>query len=732
MMKLQQVSTLTCLLLLCLFGFFQVLFGDSELQNILKSPKVEANMEGSPLPQKQGLKASQTIIKGSMETSSIYSQPVVFVANVVPTHLPATTPTGKVQFEVDHILVATQPLIDGRAEFTVSSLSPLHLQQHYIAAIYLGDDIYASSRDGRNLWVYPAKTTSSLIAWPNPSLLNQSVKFTVSIDVNAPATAIPKGSVELLIDGASFAMADLDASGKAFFSTTAISVGTHEIIAIYKGNENFQPSQVNLTQHVDKAHTKTQLASSVNPSVFGQIATLMAKVISSAGTPGGSVQFMINGSNYGNPLFLDSEGQAETSLKDLSSGSYNVEVYYLGDVNFNPSNIFLTQVIEQAKTETVLKTSENPSTYGTAVEATAKVTSETAQPMGWIRFNVDGKSFGNIQSLPRSGQVSIMLHQLTAGSHQIKAEYSGNQNFLPSSSSLTQQVKKAKTTGLTSSKNPSMYGIPVQITATVTAEGLQPTGLIQFKIDGNKFEEAQTLQNGEASIEIQHLKAGSHQIEADYLGNENFSPSNVTLTQQIHKADTSTTVTSSANPSILGKPVTFTAIVAAAETLTGGTIQFQIDGENLGNPLMVHDSNQAALTISKGLKRGKQQIIAIYSGDENFNSSTSSTLVQIANLAVFAPTLATGFQISNAMGTEGNWINVLKWHPPAEGQPPVAYRVYRDSELKNLVATIPANQELEFIDSVSTREPFYSYFIVSVDAAGNESEPASLRVIPKE
>jgi hypothetical protein len=729
-MRLKRLRVLTyCLFLSYLFGFFQILFGEFDLKNILKEPKAKENTEDSSVPQKEGLRATQTIITSSVEESSVYSQPIVFFAYVAPIHLPAITPTGTIQFEVDHAPVSTQPLVNGTAKFIISNLPSTLLKQHHITAIYSGDEIYESSRDYWDLWIYPAKTTSFITAWPNPSLLGQSVKFTVTVDANVPAKATPNGSVELFIDGSSFAIATLNARGKAIFSTAEIAVGTHTITAIYKGTENFQPSQVNFTQQVNKTHTQIELTSSENPSVFGQAIVFTATVASSAGIPTGMVQFMINGSNYGNPLSLDSNGQAIITLKDLSSSSYTIEADYLGDANFNSSHIFLTQTIDQAKTKTALTTGENPSTYGTALNVTVKVSSETAQPTGWIRFKIDGKEFNGTHTLPKNGQISITLNQLTAGSHQIEAEYSGDNNFIPSADSVIQQVKKAKTTGLTSSQNPSVYGNPIKITATVKAEGLQPTGLVQFKIDGRNFEEAQVLKNGKTSIVIQHLRAGSHQIEADYLGNENFSSANVILVQHINKADTSTTVSSSANPSILGEPVTFTAAVAAREMLSG-TIQFQIDGENIGDPLVVNH-NQAALTISKGLKRGEQQIVAIYSGNENFNSSTSPPLMQVANLAVFPPTLVTGFQINNVEGAEVKWINVLRWHPPAKREVPVAYRIYRDAELKVFVATISANQELEFIDPIRRLEPFYNYFIVSVDALGNESEPASLKVIPR-
>ena len=65
----------------------------------------------------------------------------------------------------------------------------------------------------------------------------------------------------------------------ATFATTALSVGTDSITAVYSGDPNFTAStSAVLPQVVNQASSSTTETADVNPSVFGQSVTLIASV----------------------------------------------------------------------------------------------------------------------------------------------------------------------------------------------------------------------------------------------------------------------------------------------------------------------------------------------------------------------------------------------------------------------------------------------------------------------
>lgn len=59
---------------------------------------------------------------------------------------------------------------------------------------------------------------------------------------------------------------------------------------------------------------------------------------------------------------------------------------------------------------------------------------------------------------------------------------------------------------------------------------------------------------------------------------------------------TNVSLISSVNPSVVNQPIVFTATVSPVPD--GGTIQFQDNGTNLGPPIVVNASGQAAYTSS--------------------------------------------------------------------------------------------------------------------------------------
>jgi hypothetical protein len=121
-----------------------------------------------------------------------------------------------------------------------------------------------------------------------------------------------------------------------------------------------------------------------------------------------------------------------------------------------------------------------------------------------------------------------------------------------------------------------------------------------------------------------------------------YSTTSLTLTASRYAS--TTTVAASTAPSILNQPVTFTATVSApagaTETPTG-TVQFQIDGSNVGSPVTV-TGGQAALTLSS-LAVGPHNVIALYSGDGCFYTSSASTTQNVNyKFSGFLPPLSTG------------------------------------------------------------------------------------------
>jgi len=207
----------------------------------------------------------------------------------------------------------------------------------------------------------------------------------------------------------------------------------------------------------------------------------------------------------------------------------------------------------------------------------------------------------------------------------------------------------ATATTVLSSQNPSTVGQPVTFTAVVTASGYQgtPTGTVTFTIDGQaQMPVSLALVGGsdQAQFTASTLSAGSHTVSASYSGDNNVSASSGSLPTEAVTAPglqtTTTTLASSLDPSTVGQPVTFTAVVSpsGATGTPSGSVTFTIDGVSQA-PVPLHvsrGSDQATLSIAS-LGKGGHTISAAYSGDPSFAASAvASPLVETVE-AVIAP-----------------------------------------------------------------------------------------------
>jgi hypothetical protein len=184
---------------------------------------------------------------------------------------------------------------------------------------------------------------------------------------------------------------------------------------------------------------------------------------------------------------------------------------------------------------------------------------------------------------------------------------------------LTYGLLPSTTTILSSNLNPSSAGAAVTFTATVTPANIPNGETITFK-DGPTVLGTSTLSSGTASITVSTLPIGTNSISAAYPGDSTFAASSGTLSQKVTKDSTTTTLSSSLNPSMVGTAVTFTASVSSASgnIPDGETVTFKTGATLLGSDKLANGT--ASVTVST-LAAGTQTISAAYSGDSTFASS---------------------------------------------------------------------------------------------------------------
>ena len=287
-------------------------------------------------------------------------------------------------------------------------------------------------------------------------------------------------------------------------------------------------------------------------------------------------------------------------------------------------------------TTTTLISSSNPSNFGQVLTFAATVWSTIgpAPDSESVTFT-DGTTVLGTGTL-KSGVATFSTSALTVGTHSIKAAYNGDSQYLSSASATLRQVVIGLPTAtfVGSNLNPSTYGQSVIFTAIVAPQsgsGPTATGTVTFKSGTTVLAAGVTLSSGVASYTTGPLTltGGTKSITVAYSGDTTYATStSAILSEVVNKANTATTITSSANPSSSGQSVTFTIMVAPQITGTPtGSVTLKLGTATLTTATL---SGGSATYSTTSLPVGSDVVTATHNGSSNFKKS-SGAITQSVN-----------------------------------------------------------------------------------------------------
>jgi large repetitive protein len=351
---------------------------------------------------------------------------------------------------------------------------------------------------------------------------------------------------------------------------------------------------------------------------LGQSVTFTATVHPEySGQPTGTVEFYADGNPIGSANL--SGGQAALSTSSLAFGTHTIQADYSGDSSFITSLGSAKQKVGDAASSIQLTSSLNPAVYGQAVTLTATVIdSAGSTPTGVVVFAEADAYYGIVALIGGVAQIGLPT-TLTAGKHNITAQYSGDSTDGTAKASLAQVITGApSTTTITTDTEPSTYGQTVTFTAVVSSTVGTPNGTVTFK-NGSAVLGTVALSGGQATYAISTLNGGTRTINAVYNGSGSNGPSSASLFQIVEPAVTTTRLTSSLNPAPYGQTVTFTAVITSAASATpSGTVTIKDVKKVLGSASLVNGQMQISTSL---LAEGSHTLTATYSGSANFSGS---------------------------------------------------------------------------------------------------------------
>jgi len=201
------------------------------------------------------------------------------------------------------------------------------------------------------------------------------------------------------------------------------------------------------------------------------------------------------------------------------------------------------------------------------------------------------------------------------------------------------------TIGLSSSVNPSLVGQNVTFAVTSNAtDGTHPSPVVLA--DNGTTLATLVTSSGSATYATSTLAQGTHPMTATFAGDATHTSGTASLSQLVGNYTTTTTaLSSSVNPSVIGQSITLTAHIASASGVPTGSVIFLDGSTQLGAAVTVNSSGNATYTTTT-FTLGSHSLTANFTATGTYANS-SGTFTQIVNgdptqsVLTVAPTTAT-------------------------------------------------------------------------------------------
>ncbi len=333
------------------------------------------------------------------------------------------------------------------------------------------------------------------------------------------------------------------------------------------------------------------------------------------------------------------------------------------------------ETVSKAAANGTLTSSNAAPNFGQSITLTDTLPSTNGLvPTGTVTF-YNGTMVIGTGTVNASGIATLTTGALPAGTDSVSAVYSGDGNFssTPSNTVVETVGKTTPTAVLTTSKNSPNLGQTVTLTDTLSVvNAAAPTGAVTFYNGSTVIGTGTVNSSGVATLSTNSLPVGTDTVTAVYAGDATYNTATSNpITENVTKAaETGTLSTSNAAPS-LGQSVTFTYTLPTVNGIVPtGMVTFYNGTTAIGTG-SVNGSGIATLTTG-ALPVGTDTVTAVYSGDNDYNSTTSNPIAMTVSKDSGVAVLTT----SNATPSAGQSVTLTDTLPVANGISPTGTVVF--------------------------------------------------------
>ncbi|PWB87546.1 Ig-like domain-containing protein [Methanobrevibacter thaueri] len=487
------------------------------------------------------------------------------------------------------------------------TVNDLPAGDYKVTAKYLEDDNFGTSTVSKQFTVNKANSTVQII-------IDSTIPVGDNITVQAVLPANATGNVTYRLKGEN---KTVNVTGSAVFA--GLSEGNYTIYAVYNGDDNYNPSEeYNATFRVVKVDPKLVIEYSVpviNENVT--VTVIMDQDIT------GDVNVTVNKLD---PVVRQVvNGTLTFNIANVPYGPQNITVSFRGNDKYNEMENNTSFFVN--KLDVNLAIAADTVTYGEPL-----VVNVTANE----KFSGDViVKIGNLTEIAHvvDGKGNATFNNLAANSYIVTASCAEDETFNADTKNITATVKgvevpadKALNTNVPANSKSPTFSIKLDKDAT---------GNFTVSVDNGKIVKTVSLKDGSASITVDNLAVGSHQVTVSYSGDGKYAP----ITQ-----NTTVTIKEPAKPKVTKKA---TKIVAKKKTFKAKkkvkkyTITLK-SGKTLVKKVKVtlkvkgktykattNNKGKATFKIKNLKKKGKYTATIKFAGNKNYKPTTKKVKLTV-------------------------------------------------------------------------------------------------------
>ena len=528
-------------------------------------------------------------------TMDVTVNDIVFGGDLIVDAVLPVDATGEVVITVNGVDYHVS-IENGKATGTISGLAA---GDYTVAIKYVGDDKYIGVEVAENVNVAKAQPVLGVVI----ADVDYGNGFVIEATLTGVNGAPLSGNVIVTVAGKEYTVKVTD--GKGIVTGDKLAAGTYAFAAAWAGDDNYNIVTENGDFKVNKVDSAIDVA--VSDIKVGEDAVISVKLASDAT---GEVVITVNGEDYTAAI---ENGVASVTVSDLKAGDYTVTVKYTGDNNYNEATGSAEFSVLKITPEMDVTVEDIVFGEDLIVNAVLPV-----DATGEVVITVNGVDY---HVAIENGVASVTVSGLEAGDYTVEVKYAGDDNY--NAAEVTKGVNVAKA-------NPALnviidsvdYGNVFTINAVLTGVNNAPldTNII-VTVNGKNYIVA--IVNGKGTFHADKLAAGSYNFNARFAGSNNYNEVSDSGKFNVYKVDSAIGIT--VKDINVGEDAVITVKLFSDAT---GELTVTVNGKDYTANVV---NGRATVSVSD-LKAGNYDVVAKYSGDNNYNAAVATSSFTVSKV----------------------------------------------------------------------------------------------------